>query len=286
MLGFFNKEVKQINTFFLKTEKTKLFQKTKKKVLLKITLFKKNLIINGKSNQKFEKQQNKISVSEKKEFFFKQRLIYKIRFNKKKKKTIFLYKTFYIKHFLNLFITRGQRFYVDFLYKNLIFLHKQENSNIIRSIYKLIYLLQFSLLLKGYRYKVGRGVIKYRYFLTPVSILRQMFLSFFYFKTGLKKQKNSVYLNKLLIELYRLIYFEENYGLIIINNLYDLAYQSRMFTPKPKKKRFKPKFKQKNPIIAYYYKNSQNKTFFSKSFSLFLNNKKQKESLITKLKKK
>lgn len=245
MSGYYNKykQLQMIDKFYFSTKK---LTQTKTKSLRKTTLFKEN------STSKLRE----IIITKNHKTVYKR--YKKIKFYKQFTVTKFEFKIYYMTHFFNLFIKNGRRCYVNFVQRNLILLHKQAKSKIIFGLYKLIYLLQFALLLKGYRYKVGRGVIKHRYFLTPISILRQIFLSFFYFKSGLKKHQYGFFLNNFLLEFYKLIYFEENNSIYLINNLYDLAYQSRMFTAKQKKKRLKKKFKSKLRMAHYYSKINNN----------------------------
>jgi len=69
--------------------------------------------------------------------------------------------------------------------------------------------------------------------------LRQYFLSFFYFLSGVKKRADVCYYNKVFLEFFQLIFFDENFALEIITHLYILAQQSRMFVPKKKRVFFK-----------------------------------------------
>jgi hypothetical protein len=69
--------------------------------------------------------------------------------------------------------------------------------------------------------------------------LRQYFLSFFYFLAGVKKRADVCYYNKVFLEFFQLIFFDENLALETITHLYTLAQQSRMFVPKKKRVFFK-----------------------------------------------
>jgi hypothetical protein len=152
------------------------------------------------------------------------------KFNKDNKNNVL-----YVQHFLNLFLQDGKGYFAEILYKNFLTIHKHNKIHFLLNLFKIVRYLQFFLLLKGYRYKVGRGVIKIRYFLTPVSILRQYFLSFFYFLAGVKKRADVCYYNKVFLEFFQLIFFDENFALETITHLYTLAQQSRMFVPKKKR---------------------------------------------------
>lgn len=154
----------------------------------------------------------------------------------------------YIQHYLNMFLQGGKGYQIEILYKRLLAIHKQYKINFLLNLFIVIRYLQFFLLLKGYRYRVGRGVVKVRHFLTPISVLRQYFLSFFYILAGVKKRREACYHNRVFLEFFQLIFFGESQALQVISNLYLLAQQARMFIPSKKRILFKrsPRAKKKS----------------------------------------
>lgn len=231
------------NIIFIKKEIKKIFRIHNFAVLRKILIV--QVIAQKKKKLTMSQMKiNKMSGLKKKRFFIIEKKKFnqclRVIFRQKKKKLLNVsfdskYYSVYIQHFLNMFLKQGKKSYTESVYKNLLILHKQTNMQFILNIFKVIKYLQFFLLLKGYRYKVGRGVLKIRYFLMPITIYRQFFLSFFYFYLGIKKRVDISYCNKIFLEFFHLLYLRENNALTIITNLYTLAQQSRMFIPKKKR---------------------------------------------------
>ena len=195
---------------------------------------------------------------------------------KKKRFGDYYYKINFIKLFWAKLIKSGQSFNI---LKVLFYLHKDLKQDFIQNFYIFLFLLDFSILLKPNRYRIGRNKLKITYSLEPLQhkyCFRHWLFSFYCFQKGINLGTTSGDLNKTILkEFFFISNFKSSPTIKVMSDLYKLAYMFKVFIPKKLRKHKKLKIVIKKKKKVYDLLLLRKKTVFDIFvLQLFLNWKK------------